>query len=181
MKRIAVFCFALSAIALAMILVAIPRIRADAQAKLDVLLIREPFIKVKRGDPRVNVMRSELLELLAGDEQCTKNLREINFANVEFESTDAEFLAKLENLTTVNFYCCSNADSILSACTKLPIASISFELTNFSPESVEQLGAIPTLTSFIVEQKLDRFQVTAIKLLPKAVTVRSSFPMDAYD
>ena len=181
MKRIAAFGFALSAMVFAVILVAIPRMRADAQAKLDVLLIREPFLKVKQGDRRVNVMRRELLELLAGDEQCIKNLREINFSSVEFGSTDAEFLAKLEKTTTINFYCCKNADSILPACPKLPLVSIGFELTNFSPESVELLGAIPTLASFIVELNLDRFQVASMKLLPKTVTICSSFPMDAYD
>jgi hypothetical protein len=149
MKCIEVFGFALSAIVFAVILVAIPRMRADAQAKLDVRLIREPFLKVKRGDGLVIVMRRELLELLAGDEQCIKNLREIHFSGVEFGSTDAEFLEKLENTTTINFYCCKNADSILPACPKLPLVSIGFELTNFSPESVERVGATPTLASFM--------------------------------
>jgi hypothetical protein len=181
MKRFVVFGFAISAIVFAVILVAIPRMRADAQAKQDVRIIREPFLNVKQGDGRVSIMRRELLELLAGDEQCIKNLHEINFSSVEFGPTDAEFLAKLENTTTINFYCCNNADSILPACSKLPLVSIGFELTSFSPETVELLGAIPTLASFNVEQNLDRSQVVSMKGLPKTVTVRSSFPMDAYD
>ena len=96
-------------------------------------------------------------------------------------ATDSAALSSLEKTSTINFYCCKNADSILPACTKLPLISVGFELTGFSPQSVKILGAIPTLSNFIVEQNLDPNQVAAMKLLPSTVAIRSSFPMDAYD
>jgi len=181
MKRIAFLALTLCALGSVLILLVLPRMRADAEARLEHVLVREPYLRVKQGDRRVNVMRGELLRLLASDEQCIANLREINFSSVDFSSADSEALSALERTSTINFYCCKNADSILPSCSNLPLVSVGFELTKFSPQSVKILGEIPTLFSFLVEQNLDSNQVAAMKLLPNTITIRSSFPMDAYD
>ncbi len=181
MKRIALFALASTAILFVFILIVFPRMRADAEAKLENMLVRKPYLKVKQGERRVNVMRRERIGLLASDADCIESLLEINFTSVELSDSDLEFLSSLLHVSTINFYCCRNADSILPACKKLPLTSVGFEATPFSPESVELLGSIPTLANFSIEGGLDRQQVAAIKMLPKNIKVRSSFPMDAYD
>lgn len=181
MKRIALIGLPFTAIGFLLVLVVLPRMRADAESRLELKLIREPYLKVKQGDPRVNVMRRELLELLASDSECVENLLEINFSSVTFFKADKESLSSLANVSTINFYCCKNVDSILPACAKLPVTSVGFEATAFSPQSVQLLGSIPTLTTIHIEGDLDRHQVAAMRLLPKTIAIQSSFPMDAYD
>ncbi len=181
MKRIAFFALASTAIVLVFILVVLPRMRADAEAKLENMLIHEPYFKVKQGERRVNVMRRELIGLLASDPDCIENLLEINFSSVDLSDSDVESLSSLSHVSAINFYCCKNADSILPACRELPLTSVGFEATPFSPESVQLLGSIPTLANLFIEQNLDRKQIAAMKLLSKNIVVKSSFPMDAYD
>ena len=181
MKRIALFTATVVAIVIAFVFIVFPWMRASAQAQLEDIQIRQPYLLVKQGETTANIMRCELLNLLASDPDCVENLLEINFSGVELSDEDLNSLSVMSNVTKINFYCCKNADSVLPACSKMPLTSIGFELTPFTPESVRLLGAIPTLASFQIEQNLDRDQVAALKLLPKNVRVLSSFPLDAYD
>ena len=126
-------------------------------------------------------MQLDLLELLANDPVCISNLNEINFSSVEFRDVDAKHLSVLSNTTTINFYCCKNADSVLPACNHLPLKSVGFELTQFSSSSIRLLGFIPTLSRLAVEQNLDERQVEALKSLPKTITLHTSFPLDTFE
>lgn len=181
MKKVALITTVSLAMLAGLIFVAIPRMRAAALARLTSTLVHEPFSRVQNGEHRVGVMQLDLLELLANDPVCIANIHEINFSSVEFRDTDAKNLSLLANTTTINFYCCKNADSVLAACDHLPLTSVGFELTPFSSNSIRLLGSIPTLSSITVEQNLDESQVAALKSLPKTITLRTSFPMNAFD
>ena len=181
MKKVAFISAVFLAMLAGLIFIAIPRMRAAALLRLTSTLVHEPFVRLQNGENRVIVMQLDLLELLANDPVCIANIDEINFSSVEFKDSDAKNLSLLVNTTAINFYCCKNADSVLTACDHLPLTSVGFELTSFSSNSIRLLGSIPTLSRITVEQNLNESQVAALKLLSKTITLRTSFPMDAFD
>ncbi len=144
-------------------------------------LVAEPLAIVKAGDNSIRVSHRDLLSAMSSDEDCVRNLRDVYFSSVEFQSGDAAEISKLSNVTSIGFYCCKNTDLAIPGCVQLHLASVFFETTPFSANTVELLGSIPTLISFGLEQNLSLEQVNAVKALQPRVKIKSSFPLDAFE
>lgn len=159
----------------------VAKMRASAQAVLQETLVAKPLAQVRAGKGNVTVSHLDLLQALSQDASCIQSLSGVVFSGVRFREQDAQYVAQLKNLTSIGFYDCELADSVLSGCNDLPLTSVFFEMTKVAPNSIEKLGSIPTLTTFTLEQNLTEEQVHSLQALPNNVVVKSSFPLDAYE
>ena len=103
------------------------------------LQVEEPFQGVKNGRSSVLISNLALLEMLASDADCAKNLVSITFSSVTFQTSDGPKLAQLKNLESIEFYCCKNADSVIENCVEPQIHTIALDTTPISQGSIDAL------------------------------------------
>ncbi len=103
------------------------------------LTIHEPFRLIKEGRSSTAISDLTLLDKLADDADCVRNLASVTFSGVSFRDIDSAKLEELRNLVSIGFYDCKYVDKVISKCMGPQVHSISLDTTRLSPESLELL------------------------------------------
>lgn len=124
--------------------------------------------KIKRGGHSVSLSDSKMLPALAQDSGCVTNVTDITFwADVTPE--DAEHLASLKNVKSMFFYC-TDPTHVLQHSQGLPLEEIIFELVTLTPEQIDALGEIPSLTRVEFQgQRISQDELKALRMLPDRI------------
>ena len=139
---------------------------------------QEAFEKVRSGDHNIFVDDAELLQMLANDAECVKNLTEVVFFMADLTPEYAEHIARLTNVRSIGFYDTDGADYILQHAGELPIEELSFETTPLSDDSLRNLSKFSKLREVHFEQVLDRDAIAILETLRPEVAVRIPYPED---
>ena len=139
---------------------------------------QDAFEKVKHGDHIVHVDDSRLLQLLANDPECVKNLTELVFFAADVPAEDARHVARLTNVRSIGFYDTDGADYVLQHARGLPVEELGFETTRISDDSLRNLSEFTRLKRVHFEQVMDRDAIAILDTLPPEVAVRIPYPED---
>jgi hypothetical protein len=130
---------------------------------------RESFEQVKAGESKVTVFGTpEILEMLAADPDCVRNLDSVYFVMCDLSDPRYEVLTKLTNVDDIGIYDCQNLDVFLSNIPGIEsLESIYFESIRIEGKMLKRLGAFPNLTRVHFERRLD---------VPEVQQLRQSLP-----
>jgi len=131
------------------------------------------FSMVKQGDSRVSVLDAQLLPMLAEDNDCIKNLKELCFAMVEITPEHAAHVSRLANLRSIHFYDTRGADYVLAHSRNLRIEELSFDSTPVSHDSLRIVTELPCLKKLHFGYELGSEELVILQALPPGVAVEA--------
>ena len=131
------------------------------------------FSTVKQGDHKVSVLDAQLLPMLAEDNDCVKNLKELCFAMVEITPEHAAHVSRLANLRSIHFYDTRGADYVLAHSRNLPIEELSFDSTPVSHDSLRIVTELPCLKKLYFGYELGPDELVILQALPPGVAVET--------
>ena len=134
---------------------------------------RKWFSTVKEGEHRVSVLDAQLLPMLAEDNDCIKNLKELCFAMVEITPEHAAHVARLVNVRSIHFYDTRGADFVLEYSRNLPIEELSFDSTPLSHDFLRILTELPCLKKLYFGYELGPHELVILQALPPGVAVET--------
>lgn len=169
------------ALVLALIAFGIPLLRQQQQLALDrrnAERRQELFDAVKRGEPRVLIMDSKLLQMLADDTDCVANLRELDFSMTKVTAEDASHVSRMSNLELLYFYDTHGADFVLESARELPIKKMGFEMARLSKDSLRSLSDFQELTEIHFEHVMFPNEIEILTSLPARTKVQIPYPSE---
>lgn len=124
----------------------------------------ESFEKVKAGDDGNGIIVFQdprLIEMLAGDDDCIKNLKRLNLSSVDLNGPQTASAGKLVNVNKIAFYDCVGPEELLKAMKGSPsVEELSFDTTLVSDDGVRMLATFPNLKkvyfSYVNEQSREK-------------------------
>ncbi len=132
---------------------------------------------VKSGNPRAWVMVSKLLPMLAGDPDCRRIVTSLEFTARHFDTTDAQSVSELKNVSSMMFYCTNGTKDLLHAARTLPVISeIYFEMPDMLPDDYMLLKEFPQLKKVRFEQVMDDEWIERLKSEMPSVLIDAPFP-----
>lgn len=134
------------------------------------------FNRVKNGDHIGVVMDSQLLPMLATDNDCVKNLNELQFDMVEIMPEHAVHVSRLTNVRYIGFYDTRGADYVLEHSRDLPIEKLFFHQAQVSHDSLHSLANFPHLEAIYFHQVLHAEEIAILESLPSRITVGMGYP-----
>ena len=134
------------------------------------------FDRVKQGDSSALVMDSELLPMLANDSECKQIVTGLDFASTNIDASDAKYVAQLQNVTSMTFYCTTGTRDLLLTARSLPITDIHFEMPDLTAESYLVLKEFPHLKKVRFEHVMDDEWIERLQSELPDVIVDAPFP-----
>jgi hypothetical protein len=134
------------------------------------------FDRVKQGGSLALVMDSKLLPMLANDSECKQIVTGLYFALTNIDAPDAKYVAQLQNVTSMTFYCTTGTKDLLLAARSLPITDIHFEMPDLTAESYLMLKDFPHLKKVGFEHVMDDEWIDRLKSELPEVIVDAPFP-----
>ncbi len=131
------------------------------------------FMRVKQGGPAVSVLDAQLLPMLAEDNDCIRNLKELHFAMVEITPENAAHISRLTNLRSISFYDTRGADHVLEHSRDLRIEELSFDSSPVSQDSLRIVTELPCLKKLHFGHALGPDALTILKALPPGTAVET--------
>jgi hypothetical protein len=132
--------------------------------------------RVKQGDSSALVMDSKLLAMLANDSECKKIVTGLDFASTNIDASDAKYVAQLQAVTSLTFYCTTGTKDLLLAARPLPITDIHFEMPDLTGESYLVLKDFPHLKKVRFEHVMDDEWIDRLQSELPNVIVDAPFP-----
>lgn len=170
--------YALCLLAIAVIAIILPLAirRARQQARLESERQQAErrqmwFLRVKQGGSAVSALDAQLLPMLAEDNDCIRNLKELHFAMVEITPENATHISRLTSLRSIAFYDTRGADYVLEHSRDLPLEELSFDKTPVSHDSLRIVTKLPCLTKLRFGHALGPDTSTILKALPPGTAV----------
>jgi hypothetical protein len=138
--------------------------------------LQREFVRVKQGDSQPLVMESKLLPMLAADAECRQIIRGIDFSMVAIDPMDAKAVSRLQNVTSMTFYCTEGTREVLLASASLPITDLYFEMPDLSSEDYLLLKDFPQLKKVRFEHIMEDEWIERLKTELPNVIVEAPFP-----
>jgi hypothetical protein len=132
----------------------------------------EALARVRAGDTDACILDVEMFEMLAEDALCAKTITSMFFSSVDLGDRRFRRIQEFPNVTKIGFYCCSNADNLLSAAKTLPsVEHVYIETSKFSEESKQSLSAFPSLKRVELEMIVFADELERLEAMLPGVTI----------
>lgn len=138
--------------------------------------LQKDFENVKQGESEPLVMQSKLLTLLANDLDCRQIVRGLDFAMTAIDPIDAKAVARLQNVSSMGFYCTTGTREVLLASSSLPITDLHFEMPDLEMEDYLLLKGLPQLKKVRFEHIMEDEWIERLKTELPNVVIDAPFP-----
>lgn len=138
--------------------------------------LQKAFEGVKQGESEPLVMQSKLLTLLANDADCRQIVRGLDFAMTAIDPIDAQAIARLQNVSSMGFYCTTGTREVLLASLSLPITDLYFEMPDLEMEDYLLLKDLPNLKKVRFEHIMEDEWIERLKTELPNVVIDAPFP-----